>query len=241
MTRVFIYGSCVTRDSVPWFEEYDLEMVGYVARQSLLSAFRRADSTQFELSKIRSAFQRRMAKNDIEGNLRFDLRRSKPDVVFWDLCDERLHVRKVPSGGIITLSQDYLGEGIHPGPLGPRYMFGTDEHFEAWEYALGQFMEVLKQADLAEKLYMNATPWAVKDEFGDAPPKQAEAAESFNANVARYIEAAAKAGAKVVALSQAEAISRTDGHQWGAAPFHYVDGTYMTMLDRLSSAIKSDN
>lgn len=33
MQRVFIYGSCVTRDSEPWFGEYGFEMVRYVARQ----------------------------------------------------------------------------------------------------------------------------------------------------------------------------------------------------------------
>ncbi|MGP9784641.1 hypothetical protein CQ010_11890 [Arthrobacter sp. MYb211] len=237
MKRVFIYGSCVTRDSVAWFKYFNLEMAGYVARQSLLSTFRRADSAEFKLSKITSAFQRRMAKNDIEGNMRFDLRRSEPDVVFWDICDERMLVRKIPGGGMITQSRDYVTEGIHPGPLGYRYTFGTDEHFELWGHALGQFMQVLDQAGLARKLYLNATPWAIVDEFGNNHAGQSEIASKFNSDAQRYLELAGSSGANVVAIDQSRAISRTEGHQWGPAPFHYVDDTYSAMLEDLAAAV----
>lgn len=240
MKRVFIYGSCVTRDAVPWFADYDLEMVGYVARQSLLSAFRRANSKEFDLSKISSNFQRRMSKNDIEGNLRFDLRRSQPDAVFWDICDERLTVRKLPSGGMITQSQDYVTAGMHPGPLGPHLRFGTDEHYALWNRGLEQLLAVMDQMGLAGKLFLNATPWALEDEFGENHNGQAETAREFNERAARYLSLANGSGVKVVVTEQGDAISRTQGHAWGPAPFHYVDATYKKMLSNLQEAVTRD-
>lgn len=237
MTRVFIYGSCVTRDAEPWFKDFDLEMVGYSARQSLLSAFRRADSLEFNLAKISSKFQRRMAKNDIEGNLRFELRRSKPDVILWDICDERLNVRKLPSGGMITQSRNYVAEGIHPGPLGPRFKFGEDPHFDLWSRGLEQLLEVLDLAGLTGKLYLNATPWALVDEFGEDHEGQADAAREFNKASERYLDLAWRKGAKVVLVPQEESISRTEGHSWGPAPFHYADATYIRMLEELKRSM----
>lgn len=237
MTRVFIYGSCMTRDSEPWFKNFGFEMVGYVARQSLASAFRKADGSEYNLSKIQSSFQRRMTKGDIEGNLRFEIQRSEPDVVFWDICDERLGVKKSHSGGFITHSRDHVAEGIHPGPFGPVLKFGGDDHYALWERGLTEMLTSLDRYGLANKLYLNATPWAVVDEFGRDHNEQTAAAESFNSAAERYLDLAWRKGVNVIAIPQATAISRSEGHQWGPAPFHYVDSTYLRMLEALGEAV----
>lgn len=235
--RVFIYGSCVTRDSEPWFSEFGLKMIGYVARQSLVSAFRPADVSEYKLEKISSSFQRRMAKGDIQGHLRFQIRDSKPDVVFWDICDERLGVKKAPSGGMITHSRDHVGEGIHPGPFGPIMKFGEDEHFLLWERGLDQLLSEFSRNGLSGSLYLNATPWAVVDESGLDHEGQAGVAEAFNRAAERYLTLAEHRGVHVVRLPAEAAISRSNGHQWGPAPFHYTDTTYRRMLEGLTSAL----
>lgn len=237
MTRVFIYGSCVTRDSEPWFRDFGFEMVGYAARQSLISAFRKAEINEYDLSPIESSFQQRMTKGDIASSLRFDIQKAQPDIVIWDICDERLGVKKAKSGGMITDARDHVAEGIHPGPFGPTLSFGEDEHFELWKMALGEFLKVLDRYGLTGRLYLNATPWAVEDEFGQNHNGQADTAVKFNHKAERYLDYAWQAGVNVVPTAQSEAISRTDGHKWGPAPFHYVDGTYLSMLTNLSKAI----
>ena len=237
ITRVFIYGSCVTRDAVSWFSDYGFEMVGYIARQSLISAFRKANTSEYEFSKINSTFQRRMAIGDVGGNLRFAVQQSKPDVVVWDICDERLGVRKARNGGMITHTRDYVAEGIHPGPFGPVMQFGTDEHYALWERALSELLTAVDRYGLAGKLYLNATPWAVEDEYGRAHKGQAQAAANFNQAAVRYLDLARREGVNVVVVPQGAAISRSDGHQWGPAPFHYVDGTYQSMLKALRRSI----
>lgn len=40
MRRVFIYGGCTSRDAVDHYEDFGLELQSYIARQSLISAYR---------------------------------------------------------------------------------------------------------------------------------------------------------------------------------------------------------
>lgn len=237
MTRVFIYGSCVSRDAEPWFKDYGFELAGYSARQSLISAFRKADISEYELSGISSSFQRRMTRGDIQGNLRFAIRKAEPDVILWDLCDERLGVRKASTGGMITQSRDHVAEGVHPGPFGRLHRFGENQHFNLWERGLQEFQASLDRLGLKDRLYLNATPWAIQDEFGDDHNGQAAIAEAFNRNSERYLDLAWRKGVNVVAVPQMDAISRTHGHKWGPAPYHYVDGTYLSMLGHFQAAL----
>ncbi|MFL4474853.1 DUF6270 domain-containing protein [Paeniglutamicibacter sp. MACA_103] len=236
MKRVFIYGSCVTRDSEPWFNDFGFELAGYVARQSLISAFRPANLGEFDLSSIRSNFQRTMTQGDIEGNLRFAISRAEPEMIFWDLCDERLGVRPVTSGGMVTQSRDHVAQGLHSGPFGRQFRFGEDDHYALWERSLDEFLKVLARLELQNKTFLNATPWAIEDEFGSDHNGQSAKAESFNRKSERYLDLAWRKGINVVAAHHADAISRTQGHRWGPAPFHYVDASYIKMLERLSLA-----
>lgn len=237
MKRVFIYGSCVTRDAVPWFQEFGFELGGYVARQSLISAFRSANVAEFSFNRISSNFQRRMAIGDVQGNLRTAIRKAAPDLIFWDLCDERLGVRSVPSGGMLTQSRDFISEKIHDGPFGRLHRFGEDQHFSLWRRGLEELLSALKRYGMIDRLYLNAVPWAEKDEFGRDYNGQAEAAAIFNSKAERYLDLAWNSGVNVSLVPQNEAISRTEGHKWGPAPFHYVDDVYMRMLKNLHAEV----
>lgn len=233
MQRVFIYGSCVTRDAEPWFGEYGFEMVRYVARQSLISAFHRAKIAEYDLSPVESAFQRRMIKGDVSSNLRSEIQRAEPDLVVWDICDERAGVKKARSGGLVSSITNHVRREIHPGPFGRTIPFGDDTHFTMWQRALPQFLVALEKNNLADKIVLNATPWALLDEtgkdLGDVP-------RTFNANAERYIAAADAAGVRVAHVPQVLAVARSD-HKWGPAPFHFVDDTYRAQLDAITALI----
>lgn len=240
MTRVFIYGSCVTRDSEPWFKDFGFEMVGYVARQSLISAFRKADIKEFDFTKVTSKFQRLMTTGDIRGNLRFAIRETNPDVIFWDLCDERLGVRSAPGGGMITQSRNYIAEGLHKGPLGRLHRLGDEQHFKLWQRGLEEFLRSLDHQGLRDRLYLNYTPWAEEDEFGNKDAGSVESAVEFNSKAERYIDHAWAKGVKISVVPKVDAISRSKGHRWGPAPFHYIDGTYFRMLEALKETMDQE-
>lgn len=234
MSKVFIYGSCATRDAVPWFPVHNFELGGYVARQSLISAFRPAPVEEFDVSGVSSNFQRRMILGDARGSLRFELQKNEPDMIFWDLCDERLGVNRVQNGGFVTHLRDHVREGIHPGPLGDVIPFGNSEHFDLWNHGLNELVTVLARQGLADRIILNATPWAIRDDAGN---DMGNRPRRFNADSTRYIEAARGAGVRIADVPPELAIARTD-HKWGRAPYHYVNDTYLAQLEAIVAAAR---
>lgn len=239
MRKVFIYGGCTSRDAVDHYEEFGLELQGYIARQSLISAFRPADPALFDTANIAGTFQRRMVRGDIAGTMPKHLEQnaSEIDLMIWDLMIERVGVQKVRSGGMITRNGVPRADGVLPSALGGSYTFGTDEHFRQWTWGLYKFVDVLRATGLRGKVIINATPWATVNQRGE--PMESDSSmtpEWFNSHVARYWDAAEREGIKVARVDPAEAIADTD-HKWGPAYFHYVPETYQAQLRAITAML----
>lgn len=174
-----------------------------------------------------------MIKGDVASNLRSEIQAAEPDLVVWDICDERSGVKKAKSGGLVTSITNHVRRGIHPGPFGKTIPFGADSHFVMWQRALEQFLVSLEQYGLVDKLVLNATPWALQDEAGE---DLGEVPRAFNANSERYIAEAEKGGIRVARIAQEAAVARSD-HKWGPAPFHFVDDTYRAALNAISALV----
>lgn len=237
MKRVFIYGGCTSRDAVDYYPQHGLELQAYVARQSLISAFKPAAVNEFNTQFTESNFQRRMYEGDIQGNLAATLRKNAPkiDVLVWDLMIERNGVARVRSGGLVTRNGVPKKEGMEA--IGGAYAFASDGHFRLWTWALDRWVALLDQMKLKEKTILNATPWALIDNKGQLVKSQGGmTAEFFNNNIERYWDAAEEQGIKVVRLPQDVAVADTE-HKWGKAFFHYVPETYEAQLDALTKVI----
>lgn len=233
--RVFIYGSCVTRDAVEFWDPEKLEMAGYVARQSLISAMSPAsDVEDFRLSQIESSFQRRMMRGDVESSLLPTLAAAKDDydVILWDLTDERNGVQQLPDGGWITRLRNFQKEQLFRGKLG-RILAATDgEHSKLWNRALDGFLAELDKAGLLDRLVLNDTRWATTDDAGEPFSVQ----ETFlNGHLDRMSRSIRAAGVPVIAPEPSTVVASTN-HKWDRAPFHYVEETYASMTSRLLSA-----
>lgn len=235
MTRVFIYGSCVTRDSVDQFPDFGFEMTGYVARHSLLSAFRPARISEYDLRAIASSFQRRMTNCDITSGLIEAIEASDPDLIVWDMCDERLGVVQPATGGLVTRSQNFKAKGIHKGrPFVSRLEFGEDQHFSLWCTSLKTFLGHLERLKIRHKLILNDTPWAIADENGVESEDITSKALKFNELSRRYVAYAKTQNINIVSVEQSKCLADTKSHKWGTAPFHYVEDTYTAMLSSVS-------
>jgi hypothetical protein len=224
--KIFIYGSCVTRDSVDWWADYGFEMDGYVARQSLISSQSPIDhkGIGFDFNSIPSNFAKRMALGDVGGNLNSEIVKHAATVVLWDLCDERGGVLQRPSGSFMTRNVVYSKAEL-PGRI---IQLGTDEHFELWKVALDEFLRAVDHA----RVIVNATPWALVNDAGNPVNGDSSKAEIFNKSIERYYGELEARGLELLRVPQEAAIARVD-HKWGEAPFHYVDGTYIAMLEQL--------
>jgi len=233
MQRVWIYGSCVTRDGVDFWSEYALEMAGYTARQSLISTTAPADPRDFDTSAIPSAFQRRMAEGDIVGDVvkKLVANADSYDAIVWDVTDERLGVYRIPSGGYVSRVVDY-SNGIYRGarPLSTPIRIGSSDHKRLWESALTVFLNDLEAAGVRDRLILNALPWATHDEGGRSTTGHPSNPILFNSVLTEYADLAERRGVRVARTDPARVV-QADEHQWGSAPFHYTPDTYHASLE----------
>lgn len=229
--RVFIYGSCVSRDTVALMDDADIDVLAYVARQSLVSAFAPADAPLAWPADL-SRFQRRMINGDIEGNLPRRLREAAPaiDLLLWDLTDERLGFYRMHNGGCVTRSLEMVGTELERtlASTSEFVPFGTDEHFAYWTQALSEMLALLKTTRLMDLTVVLAVPWASTSRDGThVPPSFGTAPEDANALFTRYYSALETHGVHVERITD---VAADAAHRWGIAPFHYADDTYRRII-----------
>ena len=226
--RLLVYGSCVSRDMVPFLGP-GWTLLRYVARQSLVSAMSAPVTPPAEPS-LDSAFQRRMVTEDLTsaapGLLRAHL--EEIDVLVLDLVDERLGVVALPDGGYVTRSQELLASGLLEHLDGREVVFGTDEHFELWRDAADRFVSLLEETSLAARTVVVEGTFAARtDDGGSANRWRDEPAEVWNARYERYHAVLRGAGLRSHTVG-ADAVAST-AHRWGPAAYHYADGAYLAM------------
>lgn len=236
--RVFIFGGCASRDAVEFYPPH-MELAGYVARQSVISAYSHATEDGFELSGVKSSFQRRMFAGDIAGNAFERIREASPDLIVWDLNIERVGVARLPAGGLVTASTAQRG-WVGPGRLRAPIRFGTDAHFSLFSRMAARFLADLESVGLADRVVVNATPWAPlpAEEAQIAAGVEAErfSARWFNQTISRYHQFLETRGVPLVCPPHEVVRARLD-HKWGPGPFHYIEDTYRAMVAAIDTFV----
>lgn len=236
MNKVFIYGSCTTRDSVHLWEEYSLQLSGYTARQSLISAMAGGSTNGFDLSGIASSFQKRMVLNDLRGSaLQETLLATKSgDFVFWDLTDERNGTYELSDGRIITAVAFSTNGLRHSVSTHKKVRFATPEFRTSWLAAAHRFSDIL--GEHRTRVIVNATPWAVANEDGTKTPQSYPPAEEFNTELAWMARSLSALGFSVISPAD-DQVFGDPLHQWGPAPFHFAERTYRSMCEQFRTTI----
>lgn len=236
--RVFIYGSCVARDSFEFMPE-NYRVIKYVARHSLLSDGSDASAKLPQDLKLANAFQTRMLRGDWEGTPLDALRAGATDydLILWDIFDERHGVHWFASGEVVTRSIDLVSSEpamslIAPGTHVP---FGAEEHFEEWAEKATELVQVLKDRGVLERVRLIRVPWAETNTAGDPTPvSMGVTAAEANQKSERYYAHLAGLGVPTIEVP-AELAVADPNHQWGEAPFHYVSAVYEHVRDALQS------
>lgn len=223
-----IIGSCVSRDALSHLAP-EVAVVGYLARQSLLSAESPVPPELLHAERIPSRFQRRSLESDLAGNL-FDEVRAHArlaDMVLWDIVDERNGVYSTTAGRRFTnnweLHQTGAIDDIEQFEL---LEFGTAEHAALWRPRADALVALLRELDLWERTILVMPPMA--DRFDDGGAVSAVAArfpDDYDSRFAPYVaHLSDHPGARVVRPLASE-VRASRSHRWGAAPFHYADAT----------------
>lgn len=226
-TTVFIYGSCMTLEAVPWFESADFELVGYHARCTLPSAVSQVALTEVSLDpeSIPPGWRRAMHVADVTGAVTDAIAEQNPDLVIWDLVFEQSGVIELQPGKYISAQPYYTGEMRPPGRT---HTLGQEAHRQIWAQALDRFIARLN----GRPLVVNDLPWATINDAGHEVAGGAERSRTFNSNIRAYLDLIRGKGIPVLSLPDGEVVARAD-HKWGEAPFHFVDSVYIDFVQRL--------
>lgn len=237
--NIYIYGSCVARDTATAMGSEAATIVGYTARHSILSEGTDASYKLPDDLGLTSAFQTRMVRQDWAGNPLDQLfaQADTLDLLLWDLMDERIGVHWFLTGEIITRSVDLMRSEAALDVLEPntRIPFGTDTHYEGWAEKTTEFVQKLKETGLLPKTRLIKIDWAETTPDGTKTPySMGLSPAKANKLYSRYYQHLQNLGVPTIEVPQS--ITTADpNHQWGLAPFHYTKGVYQYIIDHLDT------
>lgn len=238
--RLFVYGSCVARDTFELLSVERFSLARYVARQSLISAYAPVQADDAAGADEPVPFGERMVAEDGLSSL-LPLLAQEADRIaglVWDLTDERLGVYRV-GDGYVTRSVDLVTSGRDTAlaEQHPHVPFGTPEHLELWTGALDRFVADLRTLGLLDRTLLLAVPWAERTASGvPTGPTMSFDAATANRLYTPYYAAARERGVPVHELP-VSAVRADPGHQWGEAPFHYDERTYDTICRAIEARL----
>ncbi|MFE4465517.1 DUF6270 domain-containing protein [Oerskovia sp. NPDC056781] len=237
--RVFIHGSCVSRDLLTQLSEHGFELNHYSPRQSLIPLLGTVpDLIQaLDTSRLTSRFQRRAAEGTITADVarELDHRHANIDMVLWDITDERLGVYEVGQG-YVTRTLELVASGLDTSlqSVGRHIAFGTDEHFHLWSQSTRTWADQLRRRGLADRVVLTAPRWAT--EFTDGTPTPASTgmdASRYEALATRYYEQVARELPSTRFIGRSAPTTSSRDHRWGPSPFHFSDETNYRMATEL--------
>jgi len=220
--KVFILGSCVSRDPFAMIEGHGFELVAYHARTSLASLAAPPHVDEKILDNIASAFQKRMVRADMEKTVLKEITNKPYDILLLDLIDERFNLA-VHGESIHTRSSEYQSGLYQPNAYKSLGRF-SNEKFELWKKGFAALVAAFRNRKAASKLVMNQVYLTTKSTL--PPPHTSHNAQNIdetNAFLDRMYEHAVLTCPElhVLEYGENELIADTH-HKWGYAPFHYV-------------------
>lgn len=216
----FIYGSCVTRDAMTFLDSPVI--AAYVARTPVISAM--GDSPcrlpdGMEITRVESAFQRRMLTWDAEKALPGMLRTVPHDVVVIDFIDERLATVRV-NGGVLAVSTEAVRAGLDPAGL-TRLKMTDDRFFDEWVRAIAPLLEQLRD----HRVILNRVFWARCDDTGD-DLRDRFAVDEHNEVLRGMYDHVAQSLVCEAIDYPSELLVADRNHKWGLSPFHFTEDFY---------------
>lgn len=233
---MLLYGSCVSRDTYELVKN-ERDLLGYVARQSLISAMS-VPAAAPTLDALESPFQRRMVTEDFEGSLKEIVRSaSRHAAVFLiDLVDERLGVHRLSKESYVTRSNEFVKAGLHTHFAEAEWVrFGTTPHLELYRNAVADFADLLRVLGLADRTLVIEAPFAADLEDGSPCPLHGgRTAEEWNRLYRPYFDLWEHHGVAVHRVP-ADRVAASVNHRWGVGPYHYVESTYRAVLEEVTA------
>jgi len=238
--NLIIYGSCVSRDIFNLEENSDFNLLEYYARSSMASLCSEAYANEDALQRIPSAFRRRMVAYDFSKAMFSEANQfNDSDIILIDLIDERFDLIALPSGQLITLSNELTESGLLEDPSITGYKIishGSPERRKLWLQGMQKLFSFLKDRNKLDRVIVNKVFWSSRfEKETDTPfPVAPTVVEKANAELNWMYNALAHELAEQQFISFSPSLLTADEqHKWGVSPFHYCEGYYIEALTQI--------
>jgi hypothetical protein len=233
--RLLILGSCVTRDAIEYQPDTKpIEVVEYYARSPLASAMHTAAFEGPDLSRIESAFQRRIVGYDLRGEARSAVAGGDWDILLVDFIDERISLLIKPDGARAAQSPELMSSG-YDWKSHRQVKAESHEGVDLFRWGWGQLIELLRANGRIRDLRLNRAWWAEQSRTGEPSPRLApERVGPGNAHLAKLYAHAERdiSRRQIYRFTSAELLAEPN-HKWGLQPFHFVDAYYPRIIHNL--------
>ena len=229
--KVFIFGSCVSRDPFEIADERDFEIIDYVARTSIASLSAEPYVDENIVKNIPSKWQQRMVLGDMNKSFFSKLLNTSFDVLLIDLIDERFNL-SIKGQSVHTISSEYKKALYTPNSYRSIKRF-SDEKFRLWEKGLEKLVTFLKKNRLENKIVLNKVYWThkigqdgiVNERYSPQDIKEA------NDDLKRMYTKISTLLPYIKTIEYPENQLFTDpSHKWGVEPFHYNENIFKRQL-----------
>lgn len=242
-----IYGSCVSRDIFNLEESQSFKLTDYFARSSMASLCSSSYENEAALDRIPSAFRRRMVACDFSKQiLKQPEAFENADIILIDLIDERFDLVALPSGHIITSSNELSESGLLTESSVKGFQLikpSSPERRDLWIRGMHKFLAVLEQHNKLDCLVVNRVYWSSRFENASDTifPVPLAAIEKANQELEwMYNELEKKLHKRQFLHFSPQLLTSDEHHQWGASPFHYCAQYYKEALAQLNSIISEN-
>ncbi|MDP5191603.1 DUF6270 domain-containing protein [Rheinheimera baltica] len=241
--RLFIYGSCVSRDAFE-FQSEGFDIVKYVARSSLAVQHSAPLVLEQVVNQLPSAFQREMMTIDMDKSLFSLVKEEIYDVFLIDFIDERFGIAQFDTGARITVSAEFIKAKTDCVTFDEINRF-SQQKFELWQRGFDALMQVLANKTAPPKVVINKVYFTgyVGDSADDAvwhSPFSVDEIDRNNAYLNKLYNYVQQHYRDVEFITYDDAMMIADKqHKWGIAPFHFIADFYLHTIKALSAYNKA--
>jgi Family of unknown function (DUF6270) len=237
LTRISIFGSCITRDVFRLFPG-DAEIVSYHSRSSLVSVM--SPPLEVDDGRIRwpSNFARKVVLADLRKSFFDDLEAASPDLLIIDLMSERFDLLRAP-GTYVTRSWELVSSGfdVRCGYRLQRVARETGAMHQEWLGRSRQFTDLLGHRFPELPIVLHKAYWTSRYRDGTAvrrfPHRWRTWISRRNAMLDACHDQVARALPGLAVVEARQEYLADPGHRWGLGSSHYEDAYYADVREQL--------
>lgn len=244
MTKIDVFGCCVSRDVFNFCHESSLKVGTYITRSSLFSLFYTPlayDDVNIDLT---SNFHKRMVENDMFKTTFSKLKLSDSSYILVDFVDSvRFRLAKIGST-YVTYSYEFA-KGTNSKKF-PLFTINSDNSFDGKDlsFFIMKFCTELKKIYAENRIILHRVRWCdhcrktITGEIVGFSVQKIKENKIYNHRIMCFEELFLKycSQSKVLDLNNQNFVA-DEKHVWGLSPVHYENGYYETAARELENLI----